>query len=186
MTFSLLLIAGWGHLRGGLASATIAACAGFAALSGSSLASAVTMGRVALPEMKRYKYADSPRHGVRGCGRYFGISDPPVRRHDHLCGTDRTIHRAAFHGGCLSGHHPDVAVHRCHLLGCNGAIPRAGPRGRAVWSRRKSCFALARSANPRSCARDHWRHVYRLFSHRLRLRRSAPSLPSSSLPGDDL
>ena len=37
-----------GHLRGGLASATIAACAGFAALSGSSLASAVTMGRVAL------------------------------------------------------------------------------------------------------------------------------------------
>ena len=48
-----------GHLRGGLASATIAACAGFAALSGSSLASAVTMGRVALPEMKKYNYTDS-------------------------------------------------------------------------------------------------------------------------------
>ena len=45
-----------GHLRGGLASATIAACAGFAALSGSSLASAVTMGRVALPQMKKHKY----------------------------------------------------------------------------------------------------------------------------------
>ena len=43
-----------GHWPGGLASATVVGCAGFAAVSGSSLASAVTMGRVALPEMKRY------------------------------------------------------------------------------------------------------------------------------------
>ena len=46
-----------GHMKGGLASATIAACAGFAALSGSSLASAVTMGRVALPEMVSDRHA---------------------------------------------------------------------------------------------------------------------------------
>ena len=45
-----------GHLRGGLAMATVGACASFAAVSGSSLATAATMGTVALPEMKRYKY----------------------------------------------------------------------------------------------------------------------------------
>ena len=46
----------FGHWWGGLACATIAACAGFAALSGSSVASAITMGRVALPKMRRYNY----------------------------------------------------------------------------------------------------------------------------------
>ncbi len=66
-----------GHLRGGLASATIAACAGFAALSGSSLASAVTMGRVALPEMKRYKYADGLATGSVAAGGTLGFLIPP-------------------------------------------------------------------------------------------------------------
>ncbi len=66
-----------GHLRGGLASATIAACAGFAALSGSSLASAVTMGRVALPEMKRYNYADSLSTGSVAAGGTLGFLIPP-------------------------------------------------------------------------------------------------------------
>ncbi len=66
-----------GHLRGGLASATIAACAGFAALSGSSLASAVTMGRVALPEMKRYNYSDSLATGSVAAGGTLGFLIPP-------------------------------------------------------------------------------------------------------------
>lgn len=66
-----------GHMRGGLASATIAACAGFAALSGSSLASAVTMGRVALPEMKRYRYADSLATGSVAAGGTLGFLIPP-------------------------------------------------------------------------------------------------------------
>ncbi len=66
-----------GHLRGGLASATVAACAGFAALSGSSLASAVTMGRVALPEMKRYKYADGLATGAVAAGGTLGFLIPP-------------------------------------------------------------------------------------------------------------
>ncbi|MDE2759029.1 MAG: TRAP transporter large permease [Paracoccaceae bacterium] len=66
-----------GHLRGGLASATVAACAGFAALSGSSLASAVTMGRVALPEMKKYKYADSLATGSVAAGGTLGFLIPP-------------------------------------------------------------------------------------------------------------
>ena len=66
-----------GHLRGGLASATIAACAGFAALSGSSLASAVTMGRVALPQMKRYRYSDSLATGSVAAGGTLGFLIPP-------------------------------------------------------------------------------------------------------------
>ncbi len=66
-----------GHLKGGLASATIAACAGFAALSGSSLASAVTMGRVALPEMKKYKYADGLATGSVAAGGTLGFLIPP-------------------------------------------------------------------------------------------------------------
>ncbi len=66
-----------GHLRGGLASATVAACAGFAALSGSSLASTVTMGRVALPEMQRHRYADGLATGSVAAGGTLGFLIPP-------------------------------------------------------------------------------------------------------------
>ncbi len=66
-----------GQFRGGLASATIAACAGFAALSGSSVASAVTMGRVSLPEMKRYNYDDRLATGCIAAGGTLGILIPP-------------------------------------------------------------------------------------------------------------
>jgi tripartite ATP-independent transporter DctM subunit len=66
-----------GHWRGGLAAATIAGCAGFAALSGSSFASAVTMGRVALPEMKRFKYDDSLATGCVAAGGTLGYLIPP-------------------------------------------------------------------------------------------------------------
>jgi tripartite ATP-independent transporter DctM subunit len=66
-----------GHRRGGLASATILACAGFAALSGSSVASAVTMGRVSLPEMRRYHYDPRLATGVVAAGGTLGILIPP-------------------------------------------------------------------------------------------------------------
>lgn len=66
-----------GHYRGGLASATVSACAGFAALSGSSLASAVTMGRVALPEMKRFDYAPALATGSVAAGGTLGFLIPP-------------------------------------------------------------------------------------------------------------
>tara|TARA_B110000116_G_scaffold248372_1_gene241355 strand:- start:40 stop:1110 length:1071 start_codon:yes stop_codon:yes gene_type:complete len=67
----------FGHWRGGLASSTIIGCAGFSALSGSSLASAVTMGRVALPEMQRYKYDDKLATGAIAAGGTLGILIPP-------------------------------------------------------------------------------------------------------------
>jgi len=66
-----------GHWRGGLASATIVACAGFAAVSGSSVASAVTMGRVCLPEMARYKYDPRLATGTVAAGGTLGILIPP-------------------------------------------------------------------------------------------------------------
>lgn len=66
-----------GHWRGGLASATIVSCAGFAALSGSSVASAVTMGRVCLPEMKRYNYDPRLATGTVAAGGTLGILIPP-------------------------------------------------------------------------------------------------------------
>lgn len=67
----------FGHYRGGLASSTIVGCAGFSALSGSSLASAVTMGRVALPEMQRYDYDDALATGSIAAGGTLGILIPP-------------------------------------------------------------------------------------------------------------
>jgi tripartite ATP-independent transporter DctM subunit len=66
-----------GHWRGGLASATIMACAGFAAVSGSSVASAVTMGRVCLPEMFRYNYDSRLASGTVAAGGTLGILIPP-------------------------------------------------------------------------------------------------------------
>lgn len=66
-----------GHWRGGLASATVAACAGFAAVSGSSVASAITMGRVCLPEMFRYNYDARLATGTIAAGGTLGILIPP-------------------------------------------------------------------------------------------------------------
>ncbi|MFH1490091.1 MAG: TRAP transporter large permease subunit, partial [Pseudomonadota bacterium] len=66
-----------GHFRGGLAMATVVACAFFAAISGSSLATAATLGAVALPEMKKYKYHDGLATGAVAAGGSIGILIPP-------------------------------------------------------------------------------------------------------------
>lgn len=66
-----------GHLRGGVAQATIVACACFAAISGSSLATAATLGAVALPEMRKYRYDDSLATGAVAAGGSVGILIPP-------------------------------------------------------------------------------------------------------------
>jgi tripartite ATP-independent transporter DctM subunit len=66
-----------GHLRGGLGIATIAACGGFAAICGSSVATAATFSRVAYPEMRRYGYPESFATGVIAAGGTLGIMIPP-------------------------------------------------------------------------------------------------------------
>ena len=66
-----------GWMRGGVAMSAIAACAGFGSVCGSSLATASTMGQVALPELKRYNYSDSLATGTLAAGGVLGILIPP-------------------------------------------------------------------------------------------------------------
>ena len=66
-----------GQMRGGLALSTVVACAGFSAVSGSSVATAATMTRVAMPPMRQYKYHDSLSAGTIAAGGTLGIMIPP-------------------------------------------------------------------------------------------------------------
>ena len=66
-----------GHRRGGVAMAAIGACAGFGSICGSSLATAATMGRVALPELKAYGYAGGFSSATLAAGGTLGILIPP-------------------------------------------------------------------------------------------------------------
>ncbi|HUF44194.1 MAG TPA: TRAP transporter large permease [Aestuariivirgaceae bacterium] len=66
-----------GHRRGGLAMATIVACGGFSAISGSSLATAATMAKVAMPEMRAFNYSDELAAASIAAGGTLGILIPP-------------------------------------------------------------------------------------------------------------
>jgi len=66
-----------GHYKGGVAMAAVGACAGFGAICGSSLATAATMGQVALPELRRFGYAGSLSTGALAAGGTLGIMIPP-------------------------------------------------------------------------------------------------------------
>jgi len=66
-----------GHRRGGLAMASVVACGGFAAVCGSSLATAATMSKVAMPPMRKFGYADSLATGSIAAGGTLGILIPP-------------------------------------------------------------------------------------------------------------
>jgi len=66
-----------GHTKGGLAHATLVACAGFSAVCGSSLATAATMTKVAIPSMREFKYHDTLAAGAVAAGGTLGILIPP-------------------------------------------------------------------------------------------------------------
>jgi tripartite ATP-independent transporter DctM subunit len=66
-----------GWMRGGVAMSAVAACAGFGAVCGSSLATASTMGQVALPELRRYRYSPELATGTLAAGGVLGILIPP-------------------------------------------------------------------------------------------------------------
>jgi tripartite ATP-independent transporter DctM subunit len=66
-----------GHWRGGVAMAAVGACAAFGAICGSSLATAATMGQVALPELRRYNYSGALSTGALAAGGTLGIMIPP-------------------------------------------------------------------------------------------------------------
>ncbi|MCY3879846.1 MAG: TRAP transporter large permease [Rhodobacteraceae bacterium] len=125
-----------GHLRGGLASATIAACAGFAALSGSSLASAVTMGRVALPEMKRYGYADGLATGSVAAGGTLGFLIPPsAGMIIYAILTDQSIGRLF-----MAGIFPGIILTLLFIAAIHLVVarcPETGPRGERSGTRER-------------------------------------------------
>jgi len=126
----------FGHLRGGLAMATIVACAGFSAICGSSLATAATMGKVAYPSMKRFGYKDTLASGSIAAGGTLGILIPPsVLLVIYGILTQENIGQL-FAAGIL----PGIVATICYL----GAVvyvvrrdPDAGPPGkRQNWGQR--------------------------------------------------
>ena len=80
-----------GKYKGGLAMATVLSCAGFSAVSGSSLATAATMARVAMPPMRKYKYKDSSGLWNVSCRGNIGDNDTTKRSNDYLwyCNRDQ-------------------------------------------------------------------------------------------------
>lgn len=125
-----------GHMRGGLAMATVTACGGFAAVSGSSLATAATMGTVALPEMKRYNYAPTLAVGSIAAGGTIGILIPPstiLIIYGIL--TEQSISKLFFAGflpGVLSVIYYLVVIYILTLIN-----PTLGPPGSRVSLREK-------------------------------------------------
>ena len=96
-----------GHKRGGLAMSTVLACAGFGAICGSSIATAATMAKVAMPEMRRFGYVDSFAAGSIAAGGTLGILIPPsVIMVIYGIMTEQSI-GALFAAGIVPGHRRD-------------------------------------------------------------------------------
>lgn len=125
-----------GHLRGGLAMATVLACAFFAAVSGSSLATGATMGMVAIPEMLKYKYDPRLATGCVAAGGTLGILIPPsIGFVIYGIFTEQSIGKllmaGLLPGIMLSGLFVLVIILMCAVK------PEMGPPGPAVgWSAR--------------------------------------------------
>ncbi|MBO6901222.1 MAG: TRAP transporter large permease [Rhizobiaceae bacterium] len=120
-----------GRLRGGVAMAAIAACAGFGAVSGSSLATASTMGMVALPELRRYRYSPALATGTLAAGGVLGILIPPsvvlVVYAVIVEANIVTMFSAALIPGLIA-----VALFILVIAIYTAINPEAGPRGQRV------------------------------------------------------
>ncbi len=125
-----------GHYRGGLAHATILACGGFSAVSGSSMATAATMGKVALPQMRRYGYADGLAVASVAAGGTLGILIPPsviLIIYGFLTNTDIA---QLFMAGVLPGL-LGILLYSMAVTYVTLVNPKAGPRGeRTAWPQR--------------------------------------------------
>jgi TRAP-type C4-dicarboxylate transport system permease large subunit len=129
-----------GHVRGGLAMATIGACTIFGAICGSGIATAATMGRVALPEMRRLGYSDSLAAASVAAGGTLGVMIPPsILFLIYGLLTEQSIGKLF-----LSGILPGILGMLLYM----GAVwfsvarnPKAGPAGpRVNWSERFKSF----------------------------------------------
>ena len=125
-----------GHRRGGLAMATILACGGFGAICGSSLATAATMSKVAMPSMRKYGYSDSLAAGSIAAGGTLGILIPPsVVMVIYGILTETNIGKL-FIAGIL----PGIVAIACYLAAVAVTVrldAKAGPRGERIsWHER--------------------------------------------------
>lgn len=125
-----------GHQRGGLAMSTVAACAGFGAICGSSIATTATMARVAMPQMRRFGYRDSFAAGAIAAGGTLGILIPPsVIMVLYAIMTEQSI-GALFAAGVLPG-----IMATCFYIAAAAIVtardPALGPAGeRSSWAQR--------------------------------------------------
>lgn len=125
-----------GHFRGGLAMSTVAACGGFGAISGSSLATAATMSKVAYPEMRRLGYSKELASGSIAAGGTLGILIPPsIIMVVYSILTEQSIGKM-FAAGVL----PGILAIGCYLLAVRWVVlrnPEAGPSGtKMTWPER--------------------------------------------------
>ena len=141
-----------GHLRGGLAMATIVGCAGFGAICGSSIATAATFAKVAYPSMKKFGYSDALATGAIASGGTLGILIPPS--------TIMVIY------GIMTEHQHRQAVRRRH--------PARDPRDAAAVPRRAVRHLARPEGRPAAASALSWR------SASPRSRGSAGSPPSAS------
>jgi len=126
----------FGHLPGGLAISTIVGCAGFAAACGASTASAAVMGRVALPELKRFGYDDKVATGCVAAGGTMATMIPP----SVLMVVYGFIAEESIGALLLAGFLPGIlqaSTYTIMLLGRFKVNPQLGmPIPRVAWSER--------------------------------------------------
>ncbi|MEC7760667.1 MAG: TRAP transporter large permease [Pseudomonadota bacterium] len=134
-----------GRFRGGLASASVLGCAVFSAVSGSSVATAVTLGKVALPEMRRFGYADRLATGSIAAGGTLGFLIPPSTGFViYAILTEQSIGRL-FMAGILPGLVLTLLFIAVIWL-VSWFDPAAGPRGARVSVRER--FRVLAKAGP--------------------------------------
>lgn len=130
-----------GQVRGGMAMATIGACTIFGAVCGSGIATAATMGRVALPEMKRLGYSDSLASASVAAGGTLGVMIPPsILFVIYGLMTEQSIGKL-FLSGILPGL-VGMVLYLAAVRYSVGRDPKAGPAGpRHTWSERLTALA---------------------------------------------
>lgn len=126
----------YGHRRGGLSMATILACGGFSAVSGSSLACAAAMTKVSVPIMRRYGYAPGFAAGTVAAGSTLDILIPPsITMVVYCIVTDVNLAKlmiAGFLPGVLT-----IVCYLCAIAVVTGVWPHLGPAGeRTPWPQR--------------------------------------------------
>ncbi len=125
-----------GNKRGGLAMATVAACGGFAAISGSSVATAATMARVSIPPMRRFKYNNGFAAGTVAAGGTMGILIPPSAALIVYGILTETSIGDLFIAGIIPGL-ITVALYLAVIWGVAFLMPNLAPRAdKATWAHR--------------------------------------------------